>query len=312
MNEPLNILFLGGAKRVSIAEKFIDAGKREEVKVGIYSYELDTDVPISFVGSVIIGLKWNDPKLYEDLLSVIEKNRIQVVIPFVDSATIVAAKLKTMCSSDVFIPVSDVELCEVFFNKHKANNWCKEHQIPVPDDVSTFPLIAKPVTGSASKGIIIIQNEEELHSLKAKESYLIQKFIKGKEYSIDAYVSPHNGRIMSIVPRQRLETQGGESIKSITVRHQDIIHLCRNILTKSALVGPVTLQVLEDSDTQELYFMEVNPRLGGAVLNSIEAGANSPLYMIRDYLKKENKPTEHWEADLMMIRRFTEYYKKCK
>lgn len=305
-------MFLGGAKRVSLAEKFIEAGKKVNCTVAIFSYELNDDVPIAFVGKVIKGLKWKDEKLYDHLKDVISENNINVVLPFLDIATIIAAQLKKIVSSEVFIPVSEIEQCEVFFDKTKANAWCIKQNISVPDDLSSFPLIAKPNTGSASKGIIVLQNKNELDQLENKENFLVQKFIKGKEYSIDVYVSPKTTKIISLVSRERLETQGGESIKSITVKDSSVISFCEDIITKSKLIGPLTLQILKEEISNKLYFMEINPRFGGAVLNSIEAGADSPLYLINDLLGIENKRSDNWQDGLLMIRRFTEYYKLCK
>lgn len=312
MNNKVNILFLGGAKRVSLAEKFIGLGKATNTEITIFSYELNDDVPIAFVGQIIIGLKWNDEKLFDHLKEIIKKYEINIVIPFLDTATLIAAKLKALVSKDVFIPTSEIELCELFFNKIKTNEWCIKNNIPVPNDTTSFPLIAKPITGSASKGLVIIQHKQQLDKLENKELFLIQKFVEGKEFSVDVYVSPISKEIISIVLRERLETQGGESIKSITLKDNDLISFCEDIINKSKLTGPLTLQVLKETESGKLYFMEINPRFGGAVLNSIEAGANSPLYLINDYLGIKNKRNDNWQDNLLMIRRFTEYYKLCK
>lgn len=311
MVREINILFLGGAKRVSLAERFIATGIRMNISINIFSYELIDDVPIVFVGQIIKGLKWNDPYLYEHLNEVITLNCINIVIPFLDHATIVCAKLKERISPNVFIPVSDFELCEIFFDKKFANDWCEAENIAVPSNNYEFPMIAKPITGSASKGIIVLENEHDLNTLCDRENYLIQKFIKGKEYSVDAYISMQNSQIISIVPRQRLETQGGESIKSITVKCAKLISFSEIIIAKSKLKGPITLQLLEEDNSGNLFFMEINPRYGGAVLNSIEAGADSTVYLIKDYLGEKNDRFDNWIDKLMMIRRFSENYKIC-
>jgi carbamoyl-phosphate synthase large subunit len=312
VNKKVNILFLGGAKRVSLAEKFIGLSKETNSEINVLSYELNDEVPIGFVAKVVIGLKWNDEKLYDHLKETIKTYEINIVIPFLDTATLIAAKLRTIISNDIFIPVSELELSELFFNKIKANEWCIKNNIPVPNDITTYPLIAKPITGSASKGLVIIQNNEQLDKLENKGNFLIQKFIKGKEFSVDIYVSPNSKEIISMVVRERLETQGGESIKSITVKDANLISFCEDIINKSKLIGPLTLQVLKENESGKLYFMEINPRFGGAVLNSIEAGANSPLYLINDYLGIKNERNDNWQNNLLMIRRFTEYYKLCK
>ena len=58
--------------------------------------------------------------------------------------------------------------------------------------------------------------------------------------------------------------------------------------------------------------MEINPRFGGAVLNSIFAGANSPRYILDDFYGIPNSYHENWQDNFMMLRRFSEYYKICK
>lgn len=312
-NRNLNILFLGGAKRVSLAEKFIDEGKERGVRINIFSYELDIDVPISLVGEIVIGLRWNDSNLYNHLLEIIETKKIDIILPFLDYATIVSAKLKKMTEDmNVFIPVSDNKICEVFYNKYLANEWCIENDIKIPSNVGKYPLIAKPIHGSASKGILVLESLADFNNLGNKEAYLIQEFVKGKEYSVDVYVSIQDNEIVSIVPRERLETQGGESIKSITIKDERIINFSKKIIERTKLVGPLTLQLIENSATKDLYFMEINPRFGGAVLNSIFAGANSPKYMLNDFYKIKNTYNEDWTDKFLMIRRFSEHYKICK
>ncbi|WP_421945853.1 ATP-grasp domain-containing protein [Pedobacter sp.] len=311
-NNNINILFLGGAKRVSLAEKFIEEGKLRKLNVSIFSYELNDEVPISFVGTIILGLKWGDEKLYDHLEEVIQSRSIDIVIPFLDFATLVSARLaKLLKNKSVFIPVSDEDTCKVFFNKSLSNTWCLKNNINVPSNLNEFPLIAKPITGSSSKGIFTIEGQVELDQIKNKHDYLIQKFISGKEYSVDAYVSPKSKKIISIVPRQRLETQGGESIKSVTVKNCRFIEFAKDVILKSNLIGPVTLQFIHDDSTDELFFIEVNPRFGGAVVNSIFAGANSPAYLLNDFLDIDNAYTDDWIDSFLMVRRFSEYYKIC-
>ena len=90
MNDKLNVLFLGGAKRVSLAEHLIDTARRKGLDVEVYSYELDEFVPIASVGTVILGLRWKDENIIPDLLSVIREKDIHIVLPFVDPAVEIA------------------------------------------------------------------------------------------------------------------------------------------------------------------------------------------------------------------------------
>jgi carbamoyl-phosphate synthase large subunit len=92
--ETVNILFLGGAKRVSLAERLISAGEKRQLNVAIFSYELSSLVPIMQVGRVIKGKRWSDPDLIKHLEDTITNHDINVVLPFVDPAINICAILK--------------------------------------------------------------------------------------------------------------------------------------------------------------------------------------------------------------------------
>ncbi len=308
LNNQINILFLGGAKRVSLAERLILAGKSLGKAVKIFSYELDKFVPIAAIGEVIIGKKWKDVDIYEHLNETIKNHQIHIIIPFLDPATVTASVLKEQ-NSAIFIPVSDEKTCEIFFDKAKANQWFLEHKFPVPhQNSSQFPLIAKPVKGSASQGILKIESKAELIDFANKnevEKYLIQQFIDGDEFTVDCYVDIY-GEIMSVVPRKRLETIGGEVSKSITQKEELMIEIAENILQKANFRGPITIQFLKDA--QQCYIMEINPRLGGGVITSIEAGADIPLMILKDFLQIKNTKITNWQANLLMMRANREFF----
>lgn len=305
----INILFLGGAKRVSLAELFIQAGKKSSKEVRIFSYELDQFVPIASIGQVIIGLKWDDENILSHLKETIKKHDIHIVLPFVDGATLVAAQLKNVLKN-VFIPVSSEATCSTMFDKMEANEWFKQHKIIVPSDNGKYPLIAKPRHGSASKGLIIIHTEGDLKNFKInfnEKDFLIQNYLTADEYTVDTYVS-REGKILSAVPRKRIEVTSGESTKSITIRDQEIINLSTHILSLANFQGPITLQFLREKKTNQLYMMEINPRFGGGVTTSIQAGADSTQMLLNEYLHKSVKPVDDWEENLIMTRAFREFF----
>ena len=56
--QPLNVLMLGGAKRVSMARLFTETAAKLKYNARMYSFELGEDVPIASVAEVITGGKW--------------------------------------------------------------------------------------------------------------------------------------------------------------------------------------------------------------------------------------------------------------
>ena len=310
VNNQINILLLGGAKRVSLAERFIASAKTLGYEVNIFSYELEKYVPILAVGEVIVGLRWKDEKIFEHLTQIIHQKNIHIVLPFLDAATITAAILKDkLKDKHIFFPVSDENVCTAFFNKSNANQWFINHGFPVPhQNLQDFPLIAKPINGSASQGIQKLENQAELVDFLLKyepEKYLIQQFIEGDEYSVDCYVDDF-GETLSIIPRKRIETIGGEVSKSVTKRLENLIEISAEIIKKANFRGPITIQFLQKKS--QAYLMEINPRFGGGVITSIEAGGDIPMMILKDFLKIKNEKVNDWKENLLMMRTNREFF----
>ena len=70
-----NILFLGGSKRISLANYFKDAARELNLKTSIFSYELKGNHPFQAVGEVIAGMKWNSKDIYAHLQQIIKKKK---------------------------------------------------------------------------------------------------------------------------------------------------------------------------------------------------------------------------------------------
>ena len=304
MTKKINILFLGGAKRVSFAEHLKLTGRQRGIEVAIFSYELEKTVPIGKVAEVLIGLKWTDKNIYTDLENAIAKHDIHIILPFVDKAIEIAANLRE--HTNAFIPVSSVEICRTMFDKVLSSLWFDEKGIPQPPKYQTkeeirYPAILKPRNGSASKGIIIAKKSNDLENVEW-ENYLVQEYIPNAvEYTVDCYVS-QNGEPKSIVPRVRLETAAGEVVKTITTRNEQLIAITGMILRSGEFRGPITIQFIADQNERHYYVMEINPRFGGGVIASIEAGSMVLEMLLDEYEGKGIVEQNDWKENLLMTR----------
>lgn len=303
----INVLFLGGAKRVALAEQLIKAGKEYGIEVSIFSHELDDCEPIALVGKIIIGNKYSSPGIDAELDKIIEDNDINVVLPFIDPAIEVAARCKTR-HADVFVPVSDAVVAHDMFDKVLAARLFESLGIPVPEtytpDNMKFPAILKPRCGSASQGIIIAENETDLRRAGWNtDDYLIQRYVADREeYTVDCYVGMQDGEVKCAVPRLRIATAGGEVTKTET-RHLPLLEeMAWRVLKMVKLQGAVTLQFIRDLDTGHFLLMEVNPRLGGGVICSIYAGANIAKMILEECIGFNAIPAKIWHEGVLMTR----------
>jgi len=310
MKTKINLMLFGGSKRVSLIERFIYAAQQLEVEANIFSYELSDQVPISKYATIIVGKRWHDADCEAHILSIIDKMNINIVLPCVDPAILILSKLKKNTKLETFKFINDLSISEVFYNKVLANEWFLKHNFCVPSQKIEFPLIAKPIYGSASKGIKILESKSEYDRFREKNSladYLIQRFIDGIEYTVDAYVSPTND-FLEVVPRKRISTAGGEAVISEIINFPELTEISRKVISDANLIGPNTIQYIVDKFTNEIYIMEVNTRLGGGVILSIEAGFNIPFLILSDYLNKNyNSKLEHIKQ-IWMFRYFKEVF----
>lgn len=283
----LNILFLGGAKRVSIARMFKEAAVRAGLEAEIFSYELSREVPVACEATIIEGCRWSDPDILESLNDVCVSRSIDVIIPFVDGAVRVAADYRDRYGS-VFVPTGSPDVAETMFDKVVAARLFAEKGLPAPATYTPgdpcLRLIAKPRHGSASKGIIEIRDLETLDRVLGRgDEYLIQERIDNRnEITVDCYVSVIDGEIKALSPRRRLATAGGEVTDTVTISDSRIDDIVGRTLSSLGLVGAVTVQLIEDLEDGRLMLMEINPRLGGGAVCSVCAGADIPAMIIAE------------------------------
>ncbi len=306
----VNVLFLGGAKRVSFGKKLIDAGRKMGVEVKIISYELEPEVPISLIGDVVIGHRWGSPEILDHLHQVVETYGIDIMLPFVDGAISIAGTYAETYR-DVWSPVVDPAKAEILFDKLLSAREFAAAGLDIPQTyeggIPIFPLIAKPRRGSASKGIEVINKIDDLVEIsKDADKYLFQTYYpEREEYTVDCYIA-RRGETLCISPRRRLEIVGGEVSKSVTVDSPEILEASAAAIERLNLRGAVTLQYLRDKTTGRLMLMEINPRLGGGVVCSIHAGADIPSMILADALGEFPQPAANIKPGTMICRYFEE------
>lgn len=284
----VSLLFLGGAKRVVMAQMFKAACAARGMECAVIGYELDSHSALAVEGEVVEGLRWSDPALIDNLESLIDSRGIDIVVPFVDSAVGVAADL---AARGVFSPVSERAVADAMFDKIAAAELFERLGIAIP---ATYrigapcgKLIAKPRFGSASKGIELIDGLPKLYEIQRRgaDRYLIQERIDNREeITVDCYAGMRSGVIAACSPRLRGEVSGGEAVRTETIADADVDALARRVLAGTGLRGAVTVQIIRDLDSGRLMVMEVNPRLGGGAVASVHAGVDLPGLIIDDFL----------------------------
>jgi carbamoyl-phosphate synthase large subunit len=227
-----------------------------------------------------------DSKLYiTRLLEIVTKHKINVLMPSsgYDIYQYSANKEKLLKLGALPV-VSDIKTMKICRDKIQTFNYLsKKFELPFTTldykKVKGFPLIAKPRYGKGSKGIVKINNENELKYVRFNsENLIFQEYLPGTEYTIDVLSDLECEPILA-VPRVRVETRAGISTVGTIVKDDNISETCKSIAKYLKIRGPCCIQMKESNDGI-LKVVEVNPRMGGGTIFAALAGANFPAMIL--------------------------------
>ena len=284
--QDIRILFLAPNWRVSLLRLF-----KKSISGNFFLVGADSD-PYS-AGLNIVDQKYVIPQFteqgcFERIRFICDKENIDTILPMTNKAIIFMDNNREWFSGeDIALYLADHIAIQICNDKRSLAGFFNENNIVSPDLVNSnepypgFPLIAKEPCGEGSKNCFKIESQADLDFYSKKlPNHIFQKFIKGREFSID-WFSDKQGVPMVIVPRERLATRGGEVMTSRIEMILDIIKSAENLGTLLKLRGPANLQGILD-ESGSFFFTDVNLRFGSGALHTIHAGADIPRMMFQE------------------------------
>lgn len=281
----MKILFLGAGKLWQLMRHFHEDARAIGIDLELHSMELESRVPIAEYATVHVGPKFSAPNGRQAIVDLATQIGADIVVPNADNATVALSSVKdVLAARGIDAAVSTPELCATMHDKIAAEDWFARHGDPRPMPTARAPAIAKLRDGYASKGIYPLPTQLEVDAFRARADagiYLIQEYIEGDEFTVDAYVD-RAGRVVDILTRQRLVVEAGIVLNSLTRWDNGIIAACQTILSRPGWYGPQTLQFRLDSGQPKI--LEINPRFGGGVTHSIHCGLRIPRWLMEERL----------------------------
>jgi len=137
---------------------------------------------------------------------------------------------------------------------------------------SSNKLIVKPRTGRGSNAVFTIQNQlsdlTEIANKLNNDLFVIQEFIDGREFTVDILCDT-TGALLNAVIRERLLVDSGIAIAAKTVKIDRIFEYINRILKHFTFRGFNCIQFREQAN--EFYLTDINPRIGGGSILSLNA-----------------------------------------
>jgi len=289
----MNILFLNVGRRCELVDSF----RRSLALRGdgvIHGSDITEHAPGLYkVDQAHLLPHGSSPEFVDSFCSLCREHDIGLVIPTIDPdlehLSTHAPEISARCPGTRLLlsPPETITICR---DKRLARDRFAALGAEVPcavdvdDPALTFPIFMKPARGSASQGVHLICNREELVAFRPQCSEpMFEEVVGGPEYTVDV-LCDFTGHSLFAVPRRRIRVRAGEVTQGVVERSDELESLAMRLAEGFGCHGPVTLQFRlppADSDARSRFVaMEVNARMGGGLPLTIAAGADWPGWII--------------------------------
>jgi len=255
--------------------------------------------------------------LLERIEFINSREKIDVLIPNFDSELYTFMKSGRKLSEmgiKTFLP--DLYQYE---ERHKANlpAFGKKYNLNVPDSVELlsiadinsitdkfdFPMVVKGKFYDA----YIVSNKEQISywfgKIAAKWGLpvVVQEFVRGTEVNVIALGDGLGNTIGAVPMRKQYITDKGKAWGGITLDDENMLDLTRRLISQTKWRGGMELELIKTSDN-ELYLIEINPRIPAWVYLAVGAGQNLPEALVKLALGMEVVPFREYEVGKMFVR----------
>lgn len=253
------------------------------------------------------------PDYINILLDICKTNKVCLIIPTIDTELLdLAENRENFEENGIGIAISSASFVRKCRNKRITQQFFKEIGIKVAKEYTrenlSFPLFIKPVDGSRSMDIFIINSKEELTTYHLKHQKLMfLEYLDHNlydEYTCDLYFGKDH-QLKCVVPRKRIAVREGEVYKALTRKNDLVQYIKERFNYIEGAVGCLTAQFFRHKIKDGLiYGIEINPRFGGGYPLTYLSGANYTKWIIEEHLlgKKIDNKFDVWENNLLMIR----------
>jgi carbamoyl-phosphate synthase large subunit len=285
----VNVLVTAASRRVPLVRAFKNA-----VEKNGHGRVITTDInpmsPALYFGHKHHIVPLTTDRYYIPIIeSICEAEGVNLVIPTIDDELPIFGRARARFEQlGVAVAVSSEETGNICNDKYETFLFCERNGIRTANTrlasnvdfgSLTYPVYVKPRFGRGSVNVFAVHNETQLRLfLDYVPDAIVQDQLAGTEFTIDV-LSDFNGRVLSIVPRERLVIRAGVSDKGVTRRNAEIMAFAKEVAERLEIVGPANIQCKWDG--QDVSLIEVNPRFSGGIPLTFAAGADFATWLVQ-------------------------------
>lgn len=286
----LRILVTGVGRRIELLQAFRQAALRLNVSLKLYGADMAGTAPaLAYCDYTRKVCAMRDPQYIPQLVDICVADKVDLVMPTIDTDLLILSR-----NTDAFeeigtkVLISRPDKILICRDKNNTGSFFEFCGLKAPRTYNNYqeypgpyPCFIKPKDGSSSMNAFKVENAKELEVYAGQVAdYIIQPFVSGREFTIDIFCD-FDGNPVYITPRERVQVRAGEVLKTRIHMDPTMIEEAKAICRGFRPCGPMTVQLIQDKDTGENYYIEINPRYGGGAPLSMKSGARSAEALLR-------------------------------
>lgn len=292
----------------------VTAGEKTRLATALFSKHCDK----RFIYPSPIG---QQQRFIESLEKELIKGRYDVVFPMELNTQLLLVSNKERFLKYCRIPFADKEKTIQVHDKAFLMKYAEKNGFEIPKtyyienidqlnkiaaEINT-PLVIKPKNSSGSRGLIYINNKEELirSYLKIHEKYpfpIIQECLQsdGDNYGVGLLLN-FESEVRASFVYKRLRSypvNGGPSTLRESVKRDDVRELAELLLKSLKWIGIAHVEFKIDKRDGKPKLLEVNPRFWGALHLAIESGVDFPFLLYNMAMDGDIEPVSDYHAGI--------------
>lgn len=309
----VHILVTGVGRRVELMQTFRQAALQLNINLKLYGADMAGTAPaLAYCDYTRKVCAMRDSHYIQQLVDICVADEIDLVLPTIDTDLLVLAQNVTAFEAvGTKVLISKPDKILVCRDKNNTGDFFVSCGLKAPVTYNNYkgypgpyPCFIKPKDGSSSINAFKVEDEEELAVYAGQvEDYIIQPFVSGREFTIDIFCD-FDGNPIFITPRERLQVRAGEVLKTQIFMDNTMIEEAKKLCKAFKPCGPMTVQLIQDKNTGENYYIEINPRYGGGSPLSMKSGARSAEALLRLLCGEEVGYQEHSSCNGAVYSRF--------
>jgi carbamoyl-phosphate synthase large subunit len=256
--------------------------------------------------------------LYERLSNIQQVEKIDVIIPTLDSELFGFVKLEDKLKEmgiRMFLPTFEQLNIRA---KDKLFDFCTNNDINVPKNILVssltelqkipeefqYPVVVKGIFYDA----YIANNLEEAKTAFLKISskwglpIIIQEFLKGDEFNVVALGDGTGLTVGAVTMRKLYITDKGKGWAGITIFDNNLIEISKKVIKSTKWRSGMELEFIRTSDTGQYYLLEINPRFPAWVYLAPHAGQNLPYSLLQLTLGNKVEQFSNYKVGTIFVR----------